>query len=466
MFDRLRENVEVHTLDNGLRVILYKRGIAPIFAGYVSVRVGGVDERVGESGISHLLEHMAFKGTSDIGTTDFGKEKKMLARLEELAPARAEKLLSEDELQEWDSLHTALEKIWDNGAFMRMYRERGAQGMNATTGIELTNYMTSLPSSQLEFWCLMESERILDPVFRQFYQEVDVVHEERRLRYDNSPNGQMYWGIMKNAFTVHPYRNLIIGYPFDLDRHTATQTYDFHKKYYVPSNIVVSLVGGFDTKEALAFVSKYFGRIKPGADPVRRHEVEPPQSGEKSVSLNFDASKALAIAYRKPQFPDPDDPPLGILAELIAGSKLSPLYKGLVEGPALATAVAAYDSPSGRDPNLLLFDISPKDNVSYKRVTDTFDVIVEKFIAQPPSSHRLESAKRKLSLSYLGSLTSNMGLASTFSGSTHTFGRWDAVLDWYEAAMKVTPEDVQRVGRKYLKKDSRTIVTLKGGKDR
>jgi len=277
---RLGESVRFTTLSNGIRVVMYRRGVAPVFAGAVGVRVGGSDEKPGYTGIAHMLEHMAFKGTSRIGTRDYGREKKLLAELERLvAEQDVDGVIPTAVRARWEEIHAELEKLWISEEFTRLFEERGASEMNATTDSELTRYFTNMPRGAFEFWCRLESERILDPAMRQFYRERDVVMEERRMRSDDSPGGRLYEKLLGITFLEHPYQNPVIGYARDISRLTASATQEFHRRYYVPGNIAISIVGDVNPERDLPILERYFGRIPPGPMPERPIAVEPPQDG-------------------------------------------------------------------------------------------------------------------------------------------------------------------------------------------
>lgn len=453
--------VQMVTLANGLRVILYNRGEAPVFAGAVVVRVGGSDEVAGETGISHLFEHMAFKGSSDVGTSDYARERRLLAQLEELAAAsNAAQNLSPEQKQQWDEIHEELRKLWISDDFTRRYDKQGATGQNATTDKEFTKYFVNLPRSAFEFWCQMESERLIDPVMRQFYQERDVVLEERRMRFEDDPGGRLYELLLGVAYQRHPYRAPVIGYEHDIRALTATRLEAFRKRYYVPSNMVVSIVGKIDFERDMPVIEKYFGRISAGPPVLRDIDSEGPQQGERRVTLRMAASPELIVAYRKPNYPHPDDAPISVMAEILAGSKISPLYTELVKRRQVATAVGNEEGPGTAYPNLLMFSASVKAPHSADDVLHALDSVIARFRRSGATGVQLEVAKRSIGVSYLGHLQSNQSLALDFASSELEYGTWKASVDWYEEMSKVTLADIKRVADQYLKTDSRTIATI------
>lgn len=455
------ERVRFYTLDNGLRVLLYRRGVAPVFAGAVIVRVGGSDENIGHTGISHMLEHMAFKGTQTIGTLDYDRERDLLEELETIALRTdgATKLEGAD-AERWKAIHAELASVWQNEAFTREYQQRGASEMNATTDAEMTKYFVNLPRSEFEFWCRMESQRILQPVMRQFYQERDVVMEERRMRYDNSPEGKLYEQLLGLSFLRHPYRNPVIGYDFDINRLTATMVEDFHKRYYAPSNMVVALVGDVDPEKDIEVIRRYFGEIPGGPQPARPTYVEAAQRGERQFVLNTNASPQLIVSYRKPQYPDPEDPKISVMLKLLAGSSISPLYEELVKRKQLAASVSYEEAPGIAYPNLVLFQMAVKQPHSTDDVLRAFDQVIERFKKSGVSEESLAIAKRQLAVGFLGGLKSNLGLALDMASAELIFNDWRTILRWYDQVMAVTTADVQSAARTYLVPESRVVARI------
>jgi len=459
--DLMRKKVEMRTLPNGLRVIMYNRGWAPVFSGIVTVKVGGVDEKEGETGVSHMFEHMAFKGTKTLGTKDYQAEQKLLEDLEKIMAQQINKgQLSPELAKRRAELEAELNKLWTGDEFVRLYRINGAEDMNATTSKELTTYMSSFPKSKFEFWCEHEADRLLHTVLRQFYQERDVVMEERRMRFDDSPAGKMYELLLGTSYVMHPYRTPVIGYEHDLRLLTASMTEEFRKKFYVPNNIVVSVVGDIDSEKDFPIIEKYFGKLPAGPNPPRPQIVEPVQQGERSVTLRALAAPQAYIAYRKPNYPHPDDPPLSLMAEMLVGSRSSPMYKELVVNKKIVSSIDYDEAPGTAYPNILIFAGTPKEPASNDDFITAFDAELEKFKNNSIDLELLDIAKREIAMDYLMQLQSNLDLARSFASAELLHGGWEAVISWYESAMRVTPQDVLRVAKEYLQKDSRTISRI------
>lgn len=462
----LSSRVKLKTLSNGLRVVMYRRGVAPVFSGYVGARVGGVDEVTGATGLSHMLEHMAFKGTEVVGTKDFAKEKPLLDELEGLMHKQDDgQKLSAEEVARVKDIYGQLKNLWVMGAFTNEYTARGGSGMNARTTKEATEYYVDLPRSQFEFWCWMESERILKPVMRQFYQERDVVREERRMRFDDPPGGKLYEMLLGTAYRVHPYRNPVIGYEADIAKLSAKAAAELHARYYVPSNIVVSVVGDVDPDKDIGVLEKYFGRISSATAPAAPSIVEPKQEGERDLEVKMRANPLTLVAYHKVQYPDKDDPAIGIMTHAFAGTNVSPLYQELVEKRKVVSEVSDEEAPGQMYPNLLIFGLAPRAPHNNKEALEAFDEVLEKFKQTGPSDEDIAVAKRALITSMLGSFKSNQSLATSLGGNELLFRRWDASLDWLEQSLKVSKEDVQRVAKVYLVKENRTVGRVESLKE-
>ena len=463
----LTKKVSMYRLENGLRVLIYPRGVAPVFSGAVGVRVGGTDEVVGQTGISHMFEHMAFKGTPAVGTEDSNKEKKLLADLEQLVLDSKKKGLpyvgsniSPEIKAQWDSIHKQLAEVWDREAFVREAQKRGASDLNATTDKELTRYFMSLPRSAFEFWCWLESERLLNPVMREFYQERDVVKEEKRMRYTDDPAGKLYESLLQTAYQAHPYRNPVIGYDEDISNLTATDLEAFRKKYYVPGNIAIALVGSLNPEQDIEVIKRYFGRLPAGPLPERSQIVEPAQEGQREFTLNLPAAAQTYIAYHKPTYPHADDPALTLALEMLAGSKTSPLYRELVERKQLVVDAGYDEAPGSAFPNLVVFYLVTKTPHSNQDAIKGFDQVLKKFIAFGITEQELQVAKRRLAISHLGRLKSNISMAVDLVTSELIYNDWKAFLDWYDAVMTVSIDDVRAVVNKYLIINNRTIGFL------
>lgn len=458
--ENFQNHVQMRTLPNGLRVLFYKRGIAPVFSGAVVVRVGGSDELPGHTGIAHMFEHMAFKGTSTIGTSNYPREKVLLAELEKIAAATdGATQLSGDQKQRWNEITAELKTLWEPDAFTREYEKRGASGMNATTSTELTSYFVSLPSVSFEFWAAMEAARLGDNVMRQFYQERDVVLEERRMRYDDSGDGRLYEQLLQSAFTTHPYRYPVIGYPQDISKVTASGTVDFRKRFYVPENIVVSVVGNLDADVVFSTVERYFGRLASGK--VRRNviPVEPPQTIPRSAVVHFPAEPQTYIGYHKPSYPHPDAIPILVANQILTGGPTSILYKDLVEGQRILSSIEATEAPGSAYPNLWVLAFAPRSPHSNSEGICALKKVLSK-ITLGDISAQIEPARRALLVGEMTKLKSDISVALDLASTELLNGSWRASIEQLAELKKVTAQNVMDVIKRYLVDSNETVVTL------
>src|SRR5580692_3506192 len=284
----------VKKLSNGLTVIICERPEAPVFSFFTHVDAGSVQDPMGKTGLAHMFEHMAFKGTDTIGTRDYAAEKVALAKVEQAYAAyiaerdkpvdRDEKKLAQLE-QSWKDAIADADKFSApyNNEFGKIVESEGGEGMNAFTDYDETGYHYSFPINRLELWAYLESERFLHPVMRQFYKERNVVMEERRMRTDSDPMGRLLEQFTQEAFAAHPYHRPTIGWISDLNSFSATDAQKFFDTYYIPSNMVVAVAGDVKSAQALPILEKYFGRLPTRPDPDEATTTEPPQNSERRV---------------------------------------------------------------------------------------------------------------------------------------------------------------------------------------
>jgi len=457
----ISSKVKFYTLSNGLRVIIYKRGEAPVFAAAETVRVGGVDEVLGYTGISHMFEHMAFKGTKSIGTKNYAAEKPLLDRLEVLMQKDAQgQKLSAPEKSEIENINSELKKLWVPGEYSREFEKRGGASLNAQTEKELTTYHVELPKNQFEFWCKVEADRLLNPVMRQFYSERDVVLEERKMRTENDPAGKLYETLLGVVFAQHPYHYPVIGYEDDIKRLTASKVADFRAKYYVPGNMVISLVGDMDPDRDIETVRRYFEPIAAGPVPPLPNYVEPPQEGERTVTVERDSSLQQVVTYRIVQYPDPDGAAIGAMAQILAHGKTSRMYEALVKKEQIVTSIDADEVPGEAYPNALMFWMEPQEKAGNQKALQAFERVLAQFIKEGPTQHELDVVKRRMASAYIEAMRSNNGLAVEFGQSEALYHNFRAAFEEYDQLTNLKTEDIKRVSGKYLIKEARTVAKI------
>lgn len=284
----LEERAHEFVLPNGLRFLCYERRSAPVVSFFTYADVGAYDEPDGWTGIAHLLEHMAFKGTPRVGTTDYRREMALLDAMDSVfydlidTKAATKRAMLESKLQRLQDQASGLQIPNEYG---RILSREGAVGLNAATTHDSTTYMCSLPSNKLELWFALESERFRYPVFRELYSEKKVVFEERRLRVDNSPLGPFQEAFSEASLTNN-YRRPVIGYAEDLKRIGRRELASFFESNYGPWNITIVLVGDVNPDRVHALADQYFGDWKMEESNLRRKILEQGHSLKTNNSLN------------------------------------------------------------------------------------------------------------------------------------------------------------------------------------
>ena len=434
------------TLDNGMRFLVVRRGTAPVFAANLRFRVGSVDDPGGSTGLAHLFEHLAFKGTSTIGTRDAKKEAEILDAMDRTAidltretdrgdradPKRLEALRAE-----MTSLTNRLQELTVKDEFSQILTGNGAAGLNASTSADLTSYVVALPANRLELWCLLESARLRDPVLREFYSERDVVMEERRMRVDNQPQGRLYEQLLLSGFQAHPYRQPTGGWMSDLEHLTRPQAMEFRRSFYVPNNAVASLVGDIDPAVVERLVRRYFGDIPAGPPAQGPVTVEPPQTGERRALVEFDAEPELMVAFHKAVWPSPDDPVLQVIDRLLVSGRTSRLFRRLVLETQIASDVYSLQTPGDRYPNLFVVGATPRSPHTASEVEAGILQELRRLCDEPTPERELQKIKNQLRALFLYPLRSNEGLAEQLSYYEIVTGDWKT-LNAYTAAIQAT----------------------------
>ncbi|BCR05603.1 peptidase M16 [Desulfuromonas versatilis] len=469
--ETLEEKVREHTLANGLKLLVVERHDSPTFSAYITIGVGGVHETSEERGVAHLLEHMLFKGTKTLGTTDFKAEKKLLEQIEqvgaEIDAIKGQKGVDPRRLEELRaqlaSLQERHKQFVVKDEFSRIYSENGGSGYNAFTSKDLTTYLISLPANKLELWAAIEADRMKNAVLREFYTEREVIKEERRRSYESNPDGLLYETLVANAFTVHPYRNPVIGWQSDIDNLTLAETRDFLQRYYAPVNTVVALVGDIEFDQALAMVERYFGDIPPGTPVPGVTAIEPSGVGEKRVRIEFDAEPRLAIAYHKPTLPQRDDYVFDLIDHILAEGRTSRLYRSLVLEKQLATSISTYGAPGSGYDNLFVISAIPRHPHTAEEVEAAVYQELERLAAEPVSAAELAKALNWLRTDRLRFLKGNGGLARMLTYYQTLLGDWRYLVTYDEVVAGIGAAEIQAVAAKYFTPANRTVAILAKG---
>jgi predicted Zn-dependent peptidase len=470
-------NVIERTLKNGMKFLLVERHDKPTVALYLQFKVGGVDDPKGKTGIAHLLEHMMFKGTKTYGTTNFAKEAPLIDKIDKLyAELERERAKSASltqkpdqtritELQEqMQALQKEQEQYIVTDELWQTYQRLGGVGLNASTGDDTTQYFVSLPSNQLEIWAMLESDRIANPVFREFYPERDVVHEERRMRTDNQPAGLLWENFAAMAFLAHPYRNPVVGWASDIDSMRREEVLQYFKTFYAPNNCIAAIVGDIDPDKTMAVMEKYFGPIPAQPQPRRNITAEPPQQGERRLVLSMEAQPELYIAYHIPPIGDPDTYALDALASLLSGvtrsSRTGRLYRSLVLDKRVALAADASSSTQ-LYPSLFVISATPAQGKTAAEVEQAVYEELARIQKEPPSDEEMTRVRNAVDANFIRQLRSDMGVARMITYVEYIAGTWRYLLTEREKLKTVTAEQVQAVAQKYFDESNRTVGELR-----
>ena len=464
------KNLTVHTLDNGLTFMLYERHQAPVVSFYTYVDVGANEEVDGISGLAHMFEHMAFKGTSRIGTRDIDAERMAMAKVDkayEALAAERSRMGGPDpqKLAELDKAFTtsqdeAREHIVNN-EFSEIVDQAGGVGLNASTNNDKTDYFFSFPANKIELWAYLESGRYLDPVLREFYQERDVVKEERRFRTESQPVGRLIEQFNAVAFVAHPYRRSVVGHMSDLNSFTRHDAKAFHEKYYVPSNLTISIVGDFETKKLIPILKKYFSRLNAGESTPPLRTVEPVSKAEKTVTLVDPSQPFYLEGYHRVEGTHPDSAAYDALSDVLSSGRTSRLYRRLVQNEKIATFAGAFNGfPGSKYPHLMLFFAVPTPDHSNEEVQDSIRDEIRKVIEVPVTQEELKKVKTGAKAGLIRSLSSNMGIAQQLSFYQSRYGDWREIFRSVEKIEAITAEDIQRVARETFVSSNRTVGVI------
>ncbi len=472
-------DVREHVLDNGLRLLLVPRkGDPNVAAGWVA-RVGSVNERPGITGIAHLFEHMMFKGTRTLGTSDIEKDLEIIGQLDatKIEMAREEEDLArrlrvgeiedardpavrsarhQELRKKFEELLKSQKKVLVKDEFDKVYSSAGGSGMNAGTTYDLTIYFINVPANKLELWYWMESDRLLNPVFREFYSERDVVREERRLRTESTPTGRyeeqfeaMFWG-------SSPYSWPIIGWPSDVEAITRAEAAQFYDTYYAPNNLTCCLVGDFEIDRAIALAERYFGRLKRGArEPAPVRTVEVPQLAEKRMVASAETKPRVTIRYHSVADGHVDEPALVLLSDILNG-RTGRLYKDLVLERKVATSASA--SQQGRKyEGFYQFSAVAADGHEPEEVEKILLELIDGLAEKEVSERELQKVKNQNAASEFRKLRSNFSLLLQLLFRDANRG-WRTINTDPALLQAVTAADIQRVAKKYFRPENRSVL--------
>ena len=472
-------SVEEFELDNGMKWLLVERpDLTTVTAGWVA-RVGSANERPGITGISHLFEHMMFKGTHIVGTADITRDLEIIAEQEDIQSQIREiygelrqqwrrgdiadpfdPAIRTPELVELEQRFQALveeqREIMVKDEFDQIYTSAGASGMNAGTSEDFTIYFVTVPSNKLELWFWMESDRLLNPVFREFYSERSVVHEERRLRLESTPTGKfdeqfnaMYWG-------SHPYGWSPVGLPSDLRVISKQQADDYFDTYYAPNNLTVAVVGNFDAAEVKELAQRYFGRLERSATPAPEVvTIGMQQLAEKRMNAECECQPQIEIRYHTVPFMNADSYPLDVLAGLMNG-RTGRLYKSLVIDKGIASTASASQS-SDKWAGTFYFSGETKGESAPAELEAAWYEQLQRIVDEPIPAEELQKVKNQIQADAYRGLQSSFYLLLQLLIYDNA-GDWQYLNTWADRTLEVTEADVKRVAQTYFAGTNRAVA--------
>lgn len=468
--DSFKERVTEFTLDNGLSFIVIERDAAPVASFMTYVDVGSANEPVGQTGIAHIFEHMAFKGTKRIGTTDYDEEKDWIDKLDEAYLAwldeyndpNSDPEKTEQLWEEFEGIQEQAHEYIRSEEYTNLIESEGGTGMNAFTSADGTGYFYSLPSNKMELWFNLEADRFMNPVMREFYVEKDVIKEERRMRTDSDPIGRLVEEFTSVAFSAHPYKNPVIGWPSDIRNTTIQDAWDFYETYYVPTNITMAISGNVDPDEVKELAEKYFSHL-PGADrdAPRLRTEEPEQRGERRFTIQDRAQPVMLMGYHTVDANHPDALALETLGNVLAQGRTSRLYQQLVVEDRSALIISAFNGfPGDKYAGLFIVLGLPNQGVEMEELEEGILEEIEKIKEGDLEQEEIDRVVSRSRAQLTRSLSNNSGMARQFAMAHARYGSWEAVFNRLEEMEELTVEDLQRVAQKYFTANNRTVGSI------
>jgi predicted Zn-dependent peptidase len=464
------QRITTKVLPNGLTILICERPEAPVFSYTTFVDAGDVNDPMGQSGLAHMFEHLAFKGTDEIGTTDYAAEKIALDRVE-----AAERALEAEARNPMGSDPAKLDELKKAFAAAQMGAEKyvipnqftdvavrnGANGLNAQTGLDETMYYWSMPENRLELWAWLESSRLTNTVPREFYKERSVVLEERRMRTDSNPIGRLLEQLAATAYVAHNYGRSGVGWPSEVSQITATEAMDFHKKYYVGSNIVIAVVGDVKAAEAMPILEKYFSKIPGGPKPLDLTTVEPKQFAEKSLVIKDPSQPIYVESYHRPSYRSPDDAVYDAISDILSNGRVSRLYRSLVRDQQIAAEAAGFGNfPGEKYPSLFTFGAVPLPGRTNAEMATAIHKEIEKLKTTDVTDAELAMYKTRARADLLRGLADNQGLANSLAEYQTRYGDWRELFKQLDRVDKVTKADIRRVASEVFVASNRTSAQI------
>ncbi|HUC30315.1 MAG TPA: pitrilysin family protein [Candidatus Acidoferrum sp.] len=467
------KRITVKTLPNGLTLLICERPEAPVFSFFTLVDAGSAQDPLRATGLAHMFEHMAFKGTDKIGTTDYAAEKMALAKVETAYTAyiaERDKTVGRDEAKlkqlekAWKDAIAEADKYVVPNEFGKIIEQNGGEDLNAFTNYDETGYHYSLPENRLELWAYLESERFLHPVMREFYKERNVVIEERRMRTDSNPIGRLLEQFNAAAFEAHPYHRPTVGWMSDLNTFSATEAQHFFDTYYIPANMVVAVAGDVKSSQAMPILEKYFSRLPAHPQPDEATTTEPPQNSERRVVLKEKTQPLYLEGYHRPDYRTKDDAVYDAITDLMSEGRTSRLYRALVRDKKIASFSAGFTGlPGIKYPHLFAFYAFPLPGHTPQEVADAIHAEIDRLKKEDISDDELKMIKTRSKANLIRGLAENEGLATQLATYQRRYGDWRELFRSVDRIDQVTKADIRRVANEIFVDTNRTVGIIESG---
>ncbi|HTA77205.1 MAG TPA: pitrilysin family protein [bacterium] len=458
-------------LKNGLTVLIVERPGVPVVSFSMMQPVGAQDAPKGKTGLPHMLEHMMFKGTETIGTKSYAKEKPILDQMDKVAQEindendklqpSAERLKAlADQMKKLGEEH---HQVVVKDELSAIYTLNGGQSLNAWTSQDATNYTVTLPANKINLYAAVEKDRLSHPVFREFYSERNVVAQERRWRTESNPEGKLSEALEFTAFSASPYKDPTIGWMSDIMKLMRPDAENFYHQTYRPDQGVLAVVGGIKAEEILPILEKTLGEVpNPPVAPLKKNwSKEPPQEGQKTVHVYFDADPIVMMGWHMPNFPHPEGLALDVLTNILTSGNTSRLVRRLLYEKKLVTSISTETGfPGDRSPNLFVLSFTPAAKQSVDSVVTAIDLEIADIRKNGVTAEELDRARREIESSYLWGKTSTSELAQDLAYNQAVHGDWRYVTRYLDMVRALTPNDIQKAANQYLISDNRTIAYL------
>jgi predicted Zn-dependent peptidase len=480
---KLQLDVKEFTLKNGMLFLVVERPATPQVAVRLAIRAGSALEERGKTGIAHQLEHMMFKGTKNFGSTDYRKDAELQQRIDaayaavktEQARRNPDATLIREKVAEMERLRGEAQALYIPQVFSSQLGKNGAVGVNAFTSQDQTQYIASVPADMIEQWFSIASEQLFEPSWREFYVERDVVQREWDFRYVNNPEGAAWLDLNANAYTAHPYRNPVIGWKSDMERFSTQDAMEFHSRYYNPANAVCVLAGDVTLAEARRLAETYFERYPAGRRAPEIVTAEPGQQGPRRSVRFLEGARTpvVRIGFHGAPMTSPDFFALDALTMVLSEGRSARLTQRITNQGLAVEAWAG--NPDNRFGGMVVLGGSPNEpealsgkkvpeadaRSAYAAACDELERLllaeVEKLKSEPVSQEELDRLKKLNQRGFIDRLRKNESVAGTLATLEVQVG-WRYLNDYLRKIEAVSPEDIQRVARRYLTAENRTTA--------